>query len=363
MEIRLILKTHYQINKPGIFSILLRKCTSPNQSNYPETISNKLSSIHFESISLNKESAKFAVAMAQSFGFITKNMFWNWKGHSINLLLDETNREKPDDFLKLTPIENLLYLKYYLEADGATILEICKRLYSKGSISRIELLSSDFIDQIFIDIWGSYRQLTDDLREKTSLRQSIDKLRSKPYTFKTRIHKALAHIEPLVDFNFIDRKEEKKEVFFIPKVTNGVSAIERLSREINNIEDMEARFSRYEFFEIINNVYNMNSISYDPEIHLDLLRGEIVKSYLQARTEPSNMASIATISDIISVRMLQERGILIDRPQVENELNKLKYAFNRDVRYHLDMSGKRAFIILSDRLCKISSLSTNSDIG
>ena len=352
MEIRLILKTHYQINKPGLFSILLRKCTSPNQSNYPETLFNKLSSIHFESISLNKESSKFAVAMAQSFGFITKNMFWDWKGHSINLLLDETNREKPDDFLKLTPTENLLYLKYYLEADGATILEICKRLYAKGSISRHELLSSDFIDQIFIDIWACYRERTDDLRQKTSLRQSIEKLRAKPYTFKTRIHKALAHIEPLVEFNFIDRKEDKKEIFFVPKVVNGISPIERLIREMNSIDAMEARFSRHQHFKIISHLYNMNPVSYDTDIHSDLLRKEIVKSYLQARTEPSNMAPIATISDLISVRILQEKGILIERPQIENELDKLKTKFNSDIRFHSDMNGKRAFIILSDKLCK-----------
>lgn len=352
MEIRLILKTHYQINKPGIFSILLRKCTSLNQSNYPETISNKLSSIHFESISLNKESAKFAVAMAQSFGFITKNMFWNWKGHTINLLLDETNREKSDDFLKLTSAERLLYLKYYLEADGATILEISKWLCSKGIISRNELLTKDYIDQIFIDIWSRYRELTDDLRQKTSLRQNIEKLRSKPYTFKTRIHKALAHIEPLVDFLLIDRKEEKKGIFFVPKVANGILPIERLTREMNDIDAMEARFSRHQYFEIISHLYGMNPIGYDPEIHSGLLSKEIVKSYLKARIEPSNMASIATISDFISVRILQENGILIERLQIENELNKLKTNFDSDIRFHSDMSGKRAFVIFSDKFCK-----------
>jgi hypothetical protein len=160
MEIRLQLKTHYQIAKPGIFSVLLSKCTSPSQSNYQEVISERLANIGFKKIALNKESAKFAVAMAQSFGFITSNMFWGWRGHAINILLEDTQREKIDDFLDLTAAEKILFLKYYLEADGATILEICKKLSSKGKISRNELLSTDFIDQIFINIWETYRQLT-----------------------------------------------------------------------------------------------------------------------------------------------------------------------------------------------------------
>ena len=66
------------------------------------------------------------------------------------------------------------------------------------------------------------------------------------------------------------------------------------------------------------------------------------------------MAGIATISDVISVRFLQERRILIEKPQIEKELDKFKNEFNSDVRFHVDMSGKRAFVILSDNLLKMT---------
>ena len=359
MDIRLQLKTHYQISKPGIFSVILRRCTSPSQSTYPEVVSERLAKIHFNTIALNKESAKFAVVMAQSFGFITRNMFWDWRGHAINILLDETTKEEPDDFLRLTSAEKVIYLKYYMEADGATILEICKKLNSKGKISRNELLSTEFIDQIFIYIWETYRQLTDDLRQKVQLRENIQKLRLKSYTYKTRIHKALAHIEPLVDLDLIARKEVKHEIIFTPKTIESYSPMDRLTQELDSIETLEKRFSEHQHFKIISNIYNLNSIDYDPDLHSELLRKEMLRTYLKARTEPSKMASIAIISDIISTKMLSEKGILIERLDIEKELDRLKSKNPRDIHFHVDMNGKKSFIVFSDELCNTAVMPIN----
>ena len=359
MDVRLQLKTHYQISKPGIFSVILRKCTSPSQSTYPEVVAERLAKIHFSTIALNKESAKFAVVMAQSFGFITRNMFWDWRGHVINILLDETKKEEPADFLKLTYTEKIIYLKYYMEADGATIIEICKKLNSKGRISRSELLSSEFIDQIFIDIWETYRQLIDNLSQKTQLRENIRKLRSKSYTYKTRIHKALAHIEPLVDFDLVARTEVKHEIIFSPKFTKNYSPMDRLTQELDSIETLEKRFSEYQHFKIISNIYNLNSIDYNPELHSELLYKEMLRTYLKARTEPSRMASIAIISDVISAKMLSGKRILIERPDIEKELNRLKSKNTRDVHFHVDMNGKKSFIVLSDELCNTAVMPIN----
>jgi hypothetical protein len=277
-------------------------------------------------------------------------MFWDWKGHALNIIVKETPRNKPADYLELTFIEKILYLKYYLEADGATILEICKRLMTKGIITRQELLSTDFIDRTFINIWETYRQLTTDLRQKVKLKENIQKLRTDPYTFKTRIHKALAHIEPLVDFDFLERKEEKNEILFIRKNGNVSPPLDRLVQELNNIQNMELRFNKFQHFEIISNIYSLKPIRYNSQIHSKLLRMEIITNYLKARTEPSRMASIALISDVVSAKLLGEKGILIEQPQIEKELERLKSEYLPDVHFHVDMRGKKAFIVISDRL-------------
>jgi len=350
MEVRLQLKTHYQIGKPGIFSVLLAKCTSPNQSNYPEVISNRLAKIDFEKIAVNKESAKFAVVMAQSFGILTKNMFWDNKGRAISILLDETLRDAPSEYLKLTLTEKILYLKYYLEADGAAILEICKGLKKKGKMSRQELLSSDFIDQIFVEIWETYRQLTTDLREKTQLRENIRKLKSGPYKKKTRMHKTLAHIDPLVDLDIVERQKEKNEIFFTPKTYNSFAPIDVLVEELKTIENMELYFRKSQYFRLISKLYNLGAVVYNPKDHADILIDMIFSTYQKARTEPSKMASIDVISDVIGAKLLADKTLIIERPQLESALDSFKAKVKRGVYFHVDMRGRKAFVVFDDKL-------------
>ncbi len=352
MHVRLQLKTHYQIGKPGIFSVLLSKCTSPSQSTYPEVISGRLAKIDFETIAVNKESAKFAVVMAQSFGLLTKNMFWDDKGRAIAILLDEHSRTSPSDYLKLTLPEKVLYLKYYLQADGATILEICKGLRQKGRMTRQELLSTDFIDHIFLDIWETYRQLTTDLRQKVELKDNVRKLKSRPYRSKTRMHKTLAHIDPMVDLDLVERREGKSEVSFTPKIYNGFAPIDVLIEELKTVENMELYFSKSRYFNLIAMLYNLGAVVYDPKNHVAILRKQIFDTYLKARTKPSQMASIAVMSDVIGAKLLANNAMIIERPQLEEELDSLRVEYKRGVYFHVDMHGRKAFVVFDDKLCE-----------
>lgn len=350
MQVRLLLKTHYQIGKPGIFSVLVSKCTSPRQSTYPEVISDRLAKIDFGTIAVNKESAKFAVLMAQSLGFLTKNMFWDDNGRAIAILLDETPRSAPSDYLRLTLTEKILYLKYYLEADGAVILEISKGLKEKGRMSRQELLSTNFIDHVFLDIWETYRQLTTDLRQKVQLKENIRMLRSKPYTKKTRLHKTLAHIDPLVDLDLVERLEEKNEISFCPKTRNSFAPIDVLIAELETVENMETYLSKSRYFKLISKIYNMEAIVYDPKNHSEILNDMIFSTYRKARTEPSQMASIAVMSDFIGAKLLADKAMIIERPQLEAQLDSLKAEIKRGVYFHVDMQGRKAFVVFDDKL-------------
>jgi len=349
MQVRLLLKTHYQIGKPGIFSVLISQCTSPSQSTYPEVVAKKLAEISLGT-AINKESAKFAIVMAQSLGFLTKNMFWDDKGRAIAILLDETPRSAPSDYLNLTFTEKILYLKYYLEANGAAILEISKGLKEKGRMSRQELLSTNFIDHIFINIWESYRHLTTDLRQKVQLNENIRNLKSKPYTKKTRLHKTLAHIEPLVDLNLVDRLEENNEILFCPKNYGSFVPIDVLIAELGTVENMETYFSKSCYFKLISKIYNIEAILFNHKNHSEIIDDMIFSTYRKSLTEPTRMASIAVMSDVIGAKLLAEKSIIIERPQLEARLDGLKAGLKRGVYFHVDMQGRKAYVVFDDKL-------------
>lgn len=364
MQVRLVLRAHYQVSRPGIFSIIVLKCTSPTQSTYPETVAKKLLDLKpkppkknsFEQFIVNEESVKFAVPMAQSFGFLTQNCFWDWRGHVISALVLE--RTKIDDYLKLTLEEKVIFLKYYLEADGGAILELCKRLLQKKEITRDEFLKSNIIDQVFIATWEAYKKQTTDLRERVELSTNIRELKAKPYTYKTRIHKALFHLVPLVDLDLISRIEEQNEIRFLVKEQNGQCYMQNLVNELSTIEKMESRFSHCEFFDIIGKTYNLPFESYHEPLHFNSLIEELLELYKLVRSEPTQLASIPVMADIISTRFLVNRKIMIEKLQIEKALDTLKLNHPTDIHFHVDKYGKKSFVVISNKLLAANLITT-----
>ena len=140
MEPRLIIKTHSEVSKPGLFSILISKCSYADKSSYPEVVSKRLYELYEENGQpFNKLAAKFVVIMAQRFGFLRKNMIWDWRGYVIHGALQYLNKAENENinlFLELTKLEKIIYLKYYLETDGAVILQLAKRIKEYNEINR-----------------------------------------------------------------------------------------------------------------------------------------------------------------------------------------------------------------------------------
>ena len=114
---------------------------------------------------------------------------------------------------------------------------------------------------------------------------------------------------------------------------------------------MERHFSEFQHYKLIADIYNLQPIIFDRRDHSFLLRAELASTYLKARNEPSKIASIETISDVISSRLLGAQNILVGRPDIEREMDLLKSEHPTGVHYHVNMEGKKAFFILSEKLC------------
>lgn len=359
MIIRLLLRVHYQVSRLGVFSLLLTKCTSPQNSNYPETVAKRLLALRsghqddsdFDSFQINRESAKFAVAMAQALGLITQNCVWDWRGLATSRIVRDYSRNNVDQYLSLIPEERTIYFKYLLESDGAALLEIGRILLSWGPISRSDLLSPQnaIINTAFIQVWEAYRSLTTDMRLRMELATNIKEQKTKPYTYKTLVHKAQGHILPMVDLGLLGRaKSETNEVQFTPVPVTNTSCLQNLVNALQDIETMEDRFSQDQYFEIYAETFGIKCQKFATDIHADILMNEIIAVYRELQPYSPSFVSIPAIADVISARMINRERILIQRPDVERALDRAKAEYSRDLHFHVDKGGRRTFLSISD---------------
>lgn len=366
MKIRFIPRVHYQVSRPGIFSIILLNCSSKNQGTYPENIAQKLNRLkepHFENnetefdqFIVNEESAKFAVSMAQALEFLTSNCNWDWRGYSIAEIIKEQDKTNLDSYLILSEIEKVLFMKYFLEADGAALLEFSKVVDELKIIPRSMLLKEyrEQMNQVFINIWGSYKNLSSDLKDKMNMSENIRNLKRKKdkdgwgYTYKNLIHKVQARIFPLVDMGIINRiKQENNEVIFSTNSINGKSYTSNLIEELISIEVMESRFNKHEFFRIIANTFVINYREYDNVKDFKIVSELIINTYHSVKEPLTKLSSISVISDVVSSKLLVNSNILIERPQIEDIIIELKQMKSHKIYIHVDKYGNKAFVVIN----------------
>jgi hypothetical protein len=235
------------------------------------------------------------------------------------------------------------------------MLEIGRKLLQWDKITRSDLLSTEnaIITNAFIEVWEAYRILTTDLKLRMQLSSYIKELKAKPYTYKTLVHKAQAHIFPLIDIGLISReKSTSNEVEFHPVIKAGNYYLKNLINSLQNIEVMENRFLNDEYFHVYVETFNIKNEKFNVDKHSKKLTDEIKDVYKGLRPYSPTFVSIPALSDVISARMINRYSILVERIEVEKMLDQLKVINTKDFHFHVDRGGRRNFLSITDNFLK-----------
>jgi len=353
MQPRFIIKTHTEALRPGNYSILIAKCTSPNKSSYPENVEKRLAEF------LDKSVAKYTVLTAtkknRGFGFLLDNIIWSWKGHVINTVLKYIGKCSDDKntYWELSKIEKIAYLKYFLETEGALILKLSERFTDKEEITYSYLKGE--IQKIFEEIYEGYIDIAPDFRARTKIREMFKetqrRMRSKKHVYDptTLAHKIKPHIQALSDLGLLSIEKQNQEENYRPVIYNGVLPFSVFSEKLTNFKKMEEIFANDGYFSLIAEALNLGSVRYSPKTHKETLRQTFTWGYEVIRDKITGMADIDALIDWCCIKLLSEENVLVTRKDIEEFLNEIRRVNPSSVRYHVDGKGRIAYLILELR--------------
>ena len=159
--LRFMRTTHYQVGHPIYFGFLIHSCTSPVKSKAKERVIHDIyETLGNHRYKCSREAAKFLVRMARNMGFLELNYIWAWKAFVINYFekLDGINRcyEK----IKISSVtKRIVYLKYYLESDGAFLIRFAREVLKKkeNGLKKYTIRYTDkVVEPIFKDVIKDY---------------------------------------------------------------------------------------------------------------------------------------------------------------------------------------------------------------
>ncbi|OQX55001.1 MAG: hypothetical protein B5M53_04905 [Candidatus Cloacimonas sp. 4484_209] len=350
MQPRFIIKTHTKSLRPGNYSILISKCTSPDRSSYPENVEKRLAEF------LEKSVAKYTVLVAtkknRGFGFLLDNMIWSWKGHVINTVLKYIGKSSYDKsaYFELSKIEKIAYLKYFLETEGALILKLAEKFIDRKEITYSYLKNE--IQNIFREIYEGYMDIAPDFRSRIKIREQLKetqrRIKSREHTYDqgTLAHKIKPHIQALSDLQLLTIEKENQEEIYKPVIYNGISPFAVFYKKLANFKKMEEIFSNDGYFSLIAEALNLRPIKYSPKMHEKTLRLAFTWGYEVMRNKTTGMADIEALIDWSCIKLLSEENVLITRRDIEEFLNEMRKVNPSSIRYHVDGKGRIAYLIL-----------------
>jgi hypothetical protein len=346
---RLVIKTHRDVGKPGILSLLLRYCTSPVEASNISQISTRLSEVTSElSIvpKLNKSAARYAVILAEKLGLLSSNLSWDWRGQAIIRNPCVPERTIYSEYLELSSAETLLYLKYFIEADGSAIVGLCKAISSVHKLNKHEAVKHRLIDDIFADVYEAYMSLTSDWNQLAFLQRRIAELREKDYDEDTRKHKIWPRLDVLRDMGLIERDGDD----YVPTVRDGRNLITILMNEIQDVPNLEKRLEHREHFEILAKVLDLRPSRTGIENLGDSLQTLLVDAYKLLREPLTGLASIKALADMVLSNCLVSYSCLVGLQEFDDYLEKLRITRPKSLRFHVDQLGFPAYVILAEEL-------------
>lgn len=357
MKPRVILKTHSAVRRPGIFSVLVSKCTSPTRTSHQETIVKRLADKFRDVDPENLAGARFgkrgaafhAVWMARpnQLGLLTPNLFWSWKGQVIHHVGCRESTNNVEAMLDLGPEELLILLKYYLEGDGAIILAIARRLLEKGVLFEHDLTHTHLIDELLSRIWQEYLYLTSNIRDRTQLRNQMQRTSYDP---TTRGHKIFPHLMPLIDFRLIIEDFEPSGRSFRATELDGKKPLQSLVEDIANPADLEEVIQSGNLPNVIAKAYYSEEIKTLKSESLRDYETTVLRIYKKFSESGLTICPLNSISDAAFAIVLQRDKVVLTRQSIDEILRKVQERNPREVAFHVNKQGFPEYVVISDAL-------------
>ena len=342
-DLRLIVRTHYQICEPAYLTILVRQCTSATRSAHRETIAKRfMIETRDMGVSMNISAAGYAVDLGRATGLLSRNNVWTARAHTLNILAGDSGA-RTDYALRLR--EKLLLLRIFLECNGASIVYFANRFLEAGSSSTVGTSWVELANDLFVTVMSEYLRLSVDVPTRAKIRQNLKRRVSSPFSGKSGVHQVYFHLQTLFRLGLIDKASGTREnVFFVNQDDAKELPLNRLQKQVPDIQSLEKVAGMGDLFDVVAQVYWKEIDGGRSACGREPVRHEIECVYNSVTSAGVDFCPLATLEDTINVGRILAGDPVLEKQDVINEIRKMQMESPRAVRLHVDRAGRPAFL-------------------
>jgi hypothetical protein len=351
MQPRILFYTHYQIDEPSYMKFIVKLCTSPVQSSYPEVVAEKLArEIRLRAGKLNPAAAGYAVELGKDLEIITANQTWTEKGFLVDLIA-RVGDEALDSQLRLNLAEKLLHFHIFLEGDGAAFLFLARRFCDHRSVTNSDDTWNTWAKEMFTEVYAEYLAITNNTVDRVELRRKIDRIKSEGYKGNSGSHKLFIHLQTLHRLGLLYRPDKGgSRVYQVPEQSGDhIPGLEIFAREIPDVVLLEKVIASHQWLQVATKVFGLVAPSGGTSVPMDGtgFLHTLVTYYKRVMATGAPLCPISTVIEATRIFFLVEQSRVVDYDDLLNLLVATQKRQPREVRFHVDRMGRPAFLKLS----------------
>ena len=340
IDVRLVARTHYQVDEPATVAIVVRSCTSPVQSDFPDNVSRKLTK---SDVQVNPAAARYAVDLTKSLGLLHDNLVWTNLGQLLGFVY---RHQQLADYPFLTQLQKFFFLRIFLEFDGAALVFFAKKLEEDGRVPRRGESWADVAQALFRDTYDEYLRLATDPQDRVRIRQLAERRRAKEFRGRSGAHQCFVHLQTLNRLGLITRASGKNRVYIRRSSTSmGTSPTSKLLDLLPGAADLERAVSEGRLYDIVSDLLAgpRQQGEFTPQKFAAIVR----RAYEQVISTGVNLCSLQTLTEAVQIESLALRYRPLPACEVLNRLRSMQRDAPRSIRFHVDVFGHPAFLKIS----------------
>lgn len=337
MDERILTRTHYQADEPFYLALVVAS-GSPTSSVHRDSLASRVGAdIRARGKEFNDDAARYLVDLARASDLLTASWVWTSKGHLLNLFTPSDGRPL-SDLLPLNLKQKLLFLRLFLESDGAALLFIARKILKDRSFPVQDW--NQHAQQMFESTFSAYLSLADRVEERVRLRQKLAKLIGHPYSGRTGSHKMFVHLQVLARIGLIERIERTASRKYDINDQQAV-LLNRLIKKLPDISMLE----RFEG-DWATMAADILTIGKRRSVDPDSVFRRIINFYSKVESTGVAVCPLSTIIEATQIELISDSGRL-EYGEALAVLEKTQKRMPRDIRFHVNRQGKPAFVRIS----------------
>lgn len=356
MRPRILLRTHYQADEPRIIIATITDCASATESRDEDIVAAsvvKWAEKVGRKISL--PGAVYSVGNARALGFLNKSNRWTAAGLALGHIRNTLRLPNSQIGSELGRLEEHVFLKYYMTNAGALVIKFGTWLLQHGSTTDDQLRTESVIKKLLLEVLDDYLSIATDIRDRTAIRGERDRLGSSEYAAITKRHKWYPLRATMMRLRLLDSSDGEGTTIS-PDSGGRLAALLRAVPNVSVLEKLDRASSLPATLAFaLKESSGMTTRSRpDP--------GRVVADcYRYAADLGLQACPLGFIDDILYANFAFDPDCTNRSPSAETLLEPLHRELPGEVRFHVDRRGRRAYVLLTDRVWhKLDSAATSS---